>query len=154
MKRMLIGILGALAIVAFASKGFAMVVGEVAAQANGTGVITFDVSSSGDPSSMTDSIQKNLRLSNGAEVQSVQVKDGVATIEFAKASGGAQVTASLPDEIVAALGAGGGGGSMTAAYVGAGALVVTGGTLVGLAAAGEFDGNGTEKKQPTGSIGQ
>jgi hypothetical protein len=122
----------------------ATVVGQTTASAAGAGHITFQIGPTTDALGSADLIRRNLALSNGADLEGVTVENGVASIDFIHAPAGAMVKASLSDDTVAALRMGGASGAAagdsTAAYVGAGAALVTGGVLGGLAAAGKFDG--------------
>lgn len=157
MKRALVAIVTWLAITGLAPVASAATVGEVVSLSDGTGTIKFSVAETVDPATAADQITSAVQLSNGAQLQSVEVKDGIATLTFANATPGASVTATLPAELVASLGIGGattlagGSSGTTGMYVGAGVLAATGGTLGGLAASGQFSGT---NKQPVGSLAQ
>ncbi len=119
-------------------------VGTGVADGSGAGAIDFAVDATADPTVVAEQLRANLQLTEGATIQSITVENGVAHIEFASATAGSTVEATLPTEIASAIGVGGaagvGGGVSTAALVGGGALIVGGGVVGGLAAAGQFEG--------------
>lgn len=136
------------------------IIGSGLANAQGHGEIRFNVETD-DPDAFVSELRREVRLECeqtkvcGARVESIELKDGICTIDFGKAPDGQTITALLPDEsrLRAGIVPAGAGGTTQAAYLGAGAIVVTGGVLGGLAAAGEFSGDdhkGPNAGPPTG----
>lgn len=136
--------------------------GSATASDLGAGTISFDVDPTGNAADIADQLRAHLQLSNGANIQSITVENGVAHVEFAGAPAAATVEATLPTDVATAIGVGGGaggalaggaiGGTSGAALAGGAVLLTTGGVLGGLAASGEFSGK--SKGQTTGTIGQ
>ena len=118
-------------------------IGRGLADSAGKGTIPGKIDPSLDAQGAVDQITDNVRLTNGARPTMVNVKDGALTIDFEGAGAGQEVEAFLPDELAKRLAGGAviAGGSATAAYAGIGAVLVAGGVLGGLAAAGQFDGS-------------
>lgn len=82
----------------------AKVVGSALPDSQGSGLIRFSIDENLNGQDAAEQIADNLALTNGARVESVEVKDCVATIEFAQGAAGDTVQAELPDELAERLG--------------------------------------------------
>jgi hypothetical protein len=129
------------------------VVGSGIADATGKGNINVNVNAALDPHAVADDVRSNVELTNDAKPDLVEpdpVQEGSVRIAFSDAPPGSTVEALLSEDArrrIMGLAAVGGGGMPAGAIAGVAAVLVTGGVLGGLAAAGKF--SGTSEKPAT-----
>ena len=134
------------ALVFAAAPASAELLGEDYANGKGAGTIEFKVNPSADEKALTEDLEANVNISENGRLRSIEVNDGLVTLEFDGATPDALVQATIDDDYIAGYLPGAGGPPTAALAAGGGAFV--GGVGYGIYQALDKD-DGDE--QPTGT---
>ena len=136
------------ALISVASPSWAKVLGETTANGKGAGKIEFKVDPSANEQALREDLEQNIQITEGGRLRSIDINDGIVTIEFDGAKPKALVEALIDDEqIVEYLPGASPGGPPTAALAAGGGAFI-GGVGYGIYQALDKD---DEDEQPTGT---